>query len=234
VNVQTALEQGLGSMLPADFRDGGKFFGRHNDSLSVTTDLAGTGVAYPSVSGIGTVLQINSQAIQVVTQGAIAFSASRNYQVSTKLRVTVDPTNTTAGGSKTYTGVVCYDSSGAVLGDVWGVYPIVNSTLGWQIVQATITSAQIASAFPTTAFIKPATLFCYNDDANPNNSTMQCAMLRFEDVTSVLATAASASAAATSAATAVSAAGSVDATAIAAKLAQLDQDLWIFAIAGRR
>ncbi len=199
-DLQVAAEQAIGSLLPATFDAGGEFFTVAASPITTPPNLAGPGISFPTVTGVGKVAQAAAVAVAVVTQGAVPFAAGRTWRATAVERMTADETNSSEVGTHAMVGFAAYDASEAYLGWVTAADRLIQVSAGWQTVTGDVDAAAIAATYPAVTWLRPIAPLNYDTDVNPSNGTQQCRLLRIEDVTSVVAAAASAAAAAASAA----------------------------------
>lgn len=186
-------------LLPSAFDQDGLFFTEAYNTFTAPADLAASAtVTFPAVASIGKVVQTTAYK-EINSKGYLTLVAGRTYRGSIRTRLTVDPV--TNGPLKVYLYFWLFNSSGTSVGSGVMISPLPSLAVadGWQTFTVEKTTAQILAVQSTTAFIRVGTSTNYGAVAATTGATQEIQWLRLEDVTSEIASGASASAAATSA-----------------------------------
>jgi hypothetical protein len=160
-----------------------------------------------NVSGRGDIRRATG-AISFATRGWLPVISGHTYRQVLTLQVT------TAGGSPNRSRVVfrAYAADGTYLGALTQAELATTSTFGWTTLSQQMTGATILASYATAAFVRATAVA--NENGTPG--VTEVASLEFDDITSEVAAAASASAAATSASSAATSQSAAASSASAA------------------
>lgn len=177
-----------GPVLPSDFTEEGRYWSTAAQGLptraSLVSDTSGA-YSFPTVAGVGKVLQTSSTGIRPVAPlGWMPWTSGQRFRITVRHRC-IEGTANIRIYRAGMTDTAMDAGSGAML---------VPSTADW----TTTVYDMTADVNANTAFIRPAPRV----EAGSTRATVQFAFIRIEDVTSQLAAAGSADAASSSASTA--------------------------------
>ncbi|MYL98401.1 hypothetical protein GR702_11565 [Novosphingobium sp. FGD1] len=176
-----------GTILPSDFTNGGTYWSTTFSGVPTRASItaSATGITFPSVSGIGTVAQLDgtSSTRDIAALGWMTYTPGRRFRVTARYRCL-------SGSTNGILYIVWLTSAGAQLG-ANNLTSLPAANTDWTTVSVEMT----ADPATTTAYLRPLVRV-------QTGSVMQVASLVIEDITTAAAAANSATAAANSASSA--------------------------------